>query len=81
VEGSGHRERLGDILHRGDARDSAAEQRDREAETRPIEDLEAQSGLDRIWAGRDRDASMIDRADLIKEFGDRDAWDADERNM
>jgi hypothetical protein len=36
VEGSGHRERLGDILHRGDARDSAAEQRDREAETRPI---------------------------------------------
>jgi GAF domain-containing protein len=81
VEGSGHRERLGDILHRGDARDSAAEQRDREAETRPIEDLKAQSGLDRIWAGRDRDASMSDRADLIKEFGDRDAWDADERNM
>jgi GAF domain/ANTAR domain len=71
-EGYSHRERLGDILHRGDARDSAAERRDREAEERPSEDVEAKSELDRMWAGRDRDASMIDRADLLKEFRDRD---------
>jgi hypothetical protein len=77
-EGSSRRERLGDILNRGDARDSAAERRDRAADERPSEDVEAHSGLDRIWAGRDRDASMIDRADLIKELRDRDTSEADE---
>lgn len=79
-EGASHRERLGDILDRGDARDSAAERRDRKAEDRPSEDVEVQSGLDRIWAGRDRDASMIDRADLIKEFRDRDTSEADDEH-
>ena len=76
-DGSGHRERLGDILHRGDARDNAAEERDRAAEERPSGDVEAQSRLDRMWAGRDRDASMIDRAALIKELLDRDTSEAD----
>jgi hypothetical protein len=78
---SGRRERLGEILHRGDARDSAAERRDREAEDRSSEDVEAHSGLDRIWAGRDRDASMIDRADLIKELTDGDTAEADEEHQ
>jgi hypothetical protein len=50
----------------------AAERRDRAADERPSEDAEAQSRVDRMWAGRDRDASMIDRADLIKELGDRE---------
>ncbi len=79
--GPSQSERLGDILDRGDARDSAAEQRDREAEERPSEDVEARSGLDRIWAGRDRDASMIDRADLIKELRDADTAEADEERQ
>jgi len=81
-EEASRRERLGDILHRGDARDIAAERRDRKAEESPGEDVEAysgldHSGLDRIWAGRDRDASMIDRADLINELRDRDTPEAD----
>ena len=80
-QGAIHRERLGDILNRGDARDSAAEQRDRKAENRPSEDVEEQSGLDRIWAGRDRDAAMIDRADLIKEFRDRDTSEPDDEHQ
>jgi transcriptional regulator with GAF, ATPase, and Fis domain len=75
------RERIGDILHRGDERDSAAERRDRAADERPSEDVEAHSGLDRIWAGRDRDASMIDRADLIKEMGDPDTPEADDKHQ
>jgi hypothetical protein len=80
-ERSRRRERLGDIIDRGDARDSAAEQRDRQAEERPSEDAEAHSGIDRIWAGRDRDASMIDRADLITELRDRDISEADEEKQ
>ena len=80
-EAASHRERLGDILDRGDARDSAAERRDRKAEDRPSEDAEVQSGLDRLWAGRDRDASMIDRADLIQEFRDRDTSEADDERQ
>jgi hypothetical protein len=71
-EGPGHRERLRDILGRADERDRAAERRDRAAEKRPSEDAEAQSGIDRLWAGHDRDQSMIDRADLINELRDRD---------
>jgi hypothetical protein len=78
MEGSPHRGRLADILGRGDARDSAAEHRDREAEERSPEDVEEQSQIDRIWAGRDRDASMIDRADLIKEVRNRDTPEADD---
>jgi hypothetical protein len=80
-DSSGRRERVGDILHRGDARDSAAERRDRAADERPSEDVEAHSGLDRIWAGRDRDASMIDRADLMNELRDRDTPEADEEHQ
>ena len=39
--------------------------RDRAAEERVGPDAEDQSRLDRIWAGRDRDSSMVDRADLM----------------
>lgn len=55
---------LDEILTRGDIRDQAAERRDRHAERRPLDgDVEAR--LDRTWAGRDRDAAAVDRADLV----------------
>jgi hypothetical protein len=55
---------LGEILVRADARDAAAERRDRVAETR-VPGNAVQSALDRVWAARDRDAAVVDRADLI----------------
>ena len=71
-QADGHRERIEDILDRGDERDSAAELRDRQAASRPSEDSAGQAELDRVWAGRDRDASMVDRTDLIEELRDHD---------
>jgi len=44
-------------------------------------DDEVQSRLDRMWAERDRDDSMIDRADLINELRDHDTSEADEENQ
>lgn len=53
------------LLARGDLRDQAAERRDRAAEARSPVRIDAQGWLDRDWAGRDRDAAAIDRADLL----------------
>lgn len=53
------------LLARGDLRDQAAEQRDRAAEVRAPAGVDPQGWLDRVWAGRDRDAAAIDRADLV----------------
>lgn len=57
--------RLAEILLRADRRDHAAEKRDRRAEARWEPRLDPHAWLDREWAGRDRDAAAIDRADLI----------------
>ena len=35
-------------------------------------DAADQSRLDRIWAGRDRDSSMVDRADLMDLLNEED---------
>ena len=56
---------LASLLARGDIRDSAAEHRDRDAEARPETEVGQQARIDRDWAGRDRDASAVDRSDLI----------------
>ncbi len=56
------------LLTRGDLRDQAAERRDRIAEARSSVGVDAQARLDRDWAGRDRDAAAIDRADLLALF-------------
>jgi hypothetical protein len=58
------------LLGRADVRDSAAERRDRDADERVGPETEDQSRLDRIWAGRDRDSSMGDRADLMDLLND-----------
>ena len=60
------------LLGRADIRDSAAERRDRAAEEREGPEAEDQSRLDRIWAGRDRDSSMVDRADLMDLLNEED---------
>jgi len=60
------------LLGRADVRDSAAERRDRDAGERVGPDAEDQSRLDRIWAGRDRDSSMVDRSDLMDLLNDED---------
>jgi hypothetical protein len=78
VGGTRQNERLGAILARGDVRDGAAEQRDRDAEARAATDGEGQNELDRNWAGRDRDASMVDRADLIELLQERNNADAND---
>lgn len=77
-EGPGQRERLGDILHRGDGRDSAAEQTAR-PRTPGRGGRGAGPDSTGIWAGRDRDAS--DRADLINDLRDRDISHADEKHQ
>ena len=65
------------ILARGDVRDQAAERRDRAAEEGFPHPGDRQGWLDRDWAGRDRDAAAVDRADLLALLGepadDRDA--------
>jgi hypothetical protein len=58
------------ILSRADVRDQAAEQRDRAAEERFPHPGDRQGWLDRDWAGRDRDAAAIDRADLLALLGE-----------
>ena len=60
------------LLGRADVRDSAAEGRDRAAEERVGPDDADQSRLRRIWAGRDRDSSMVDRADLMDLLNEED---------
>jgi len=60
------------ILTRADVRDQAAERRDRNAEQRHSTPGDRQGWLDRDWAGRDRDAAAIDRADLLEPAGDGD---------
>ncbi len=66
------------LLGRADVRDSAAEGRDRAAEERVGPDDADQSRLDRIWAGRDRDSSMVDRADLMDLLNEEERPPADE---
>ncbi len=73
------RERLGELLVDGDVRDSAAEQRDRDAEARLSSEVGPHAWIDRDWAGKDRDAAASDRADLIDLLQDRDRPDADEQ--
>ena len=41
-------------------------------------EAEDQSRLDRIWAGRDRDSSMVDRADLMDLLNEEERPPADE---
>ena len=65
VEAADQDDRLDVILSRGDVRDQAAERRDRLAERRPRESGDGQARVDRDWAGRDRDAAAIDRAELV----------------
>jgi hypothetical protein len=65
------------ILARADVRDQAAERRDRAAEKRFPNPGDRQGWLDRDWAGRDRDAAAIDRADLLALLGEP-AGDEDE---
>jgi len=57
------------ILTRADVRDQAAERRDRAAEERFPQPGDRQGWLDRDWAGRDRDAAAVDRADLLALLG------------
>ncbi|MDQ1616407.1 MAG: hypothetical protein QOJ60_2346 [Actinomycetota bacterium] len=71
--------RLGRILHEADERDRVAEQRDRVAERRefgtegPAPTLTGDpAAVDRLWAGRDRDAAAGDRADLVLMLHQRD---------
>lgn len=71
--------RLDDVLSAGDVRDSAAEQRDRDAESRPGSEVGPNAWIDRDWAGRDRDAAASDRADLIDLLQGRDRPDADDK--
>ena len=72
--------RFGAILSRGDLRDQAAELRDRAAEARsPVRD-DPQGSLDRYWAGRDRDAAAIDRAELVALLDERRV-DAERANL
>ncbi len=65
------------ILTRADVRDQAAERRDRAAEDRFPNPGDRQGWLDRDWAGRDRDAAAVDRADLLALLGEP-AGDGDE---
>jgi hypothetical protein len=58
------------ILVRADLRDQAAERRDRAAEERFPSPGDRQGWLDRDWAGRDRDAAAVDRADLLALLGE-----------
>src|SRR5881409_2513088 len=53
------------LIDAADQRDLAAERRDRSAETRDADDALAQSTIDRIHAGRDRDAAASDRAAFV----------------
>jgi hypothetical protein len=69
--------RLQAILTRGDVRDQVAERRDRAAEERNPTPGDRQGWLDRDWAGRDRDAAAVDRADLLALLGEP-AGDRDE---
>jgi hypothetical protein len=62
--------RLQAILTRADVRDQAAEHRDRNAEARFPQPGDRQGWLDRDWAGRDRDAAAVDRADLLALLGE-----------
>jgi hypothetical protein len=71
--------RLGRILHDADERDRVAEHRDRVAERRefgtegPAPILTGDPGaVDRLWAGRDRDAAAGDRAALVSMLHQRD---------
>jgi hypothetical protein len=70
-------DRLREILARGDVRDLAAERRDRAAEDRFPTPGDRQGWLDRDWAGRDRDAAAVDRADLLALLAEP-TGDADE---
>jgi hypothetical protein len=63
-------QRFQEILSRADVRDQAAEQRDRAAEERFPTPGDRQGWLDRDWAGRDRDAAAVDRADLLALLGE-----------
>jgi hypothetical protein len=58
------------ILARADVRDQAAERRDRDAEERFPHPGDRQGWLDRDWAGRDRDAAAVDRADMLALLGE-----------
>jgi hypothetical protein len=69
--------RFQEILARADVRDQAAERRDRAAEERLASPGDRQGWLDRDWAGRDRDAAAVDRADLLALLGEQ-AGDGDE---
>ena len=62
---------LASLLARGDLRDSAAGQRDRDAEDRSTAEAGPHAWIEREWAGRDRDASAGDRSDLIDLLKDR----------
>jgi hypothetical protein len=62
--------RLQAILARADGRDLDAERRDRAAEERFPTPGDRQGWLDRDWAGRDRDAAAVDRADLLALLGE-----------
>ena len=65
--------RFQSLLARGDSRDQAAERRDRAAEGRSAARVDPHAWLDRDWAGRDRDAAAIDRADLLALLDERGA--------
>lgn len=65
IEAADRDDRLDAILTRGDVRDQAAERRDRRADRRPGVSGDGQARVDRDWAGRDRDAAAIDRAELV----------------
>jgi hypothetical protein len=70
---------LGRMLHDADERDRVAEHRDRVAERRelgaeglPLSLTGDPSAVDRLWAGRDRDAAAGDRAYLVSLLHQRD---------
>ena len=80
-------ERLRELIEAADARDRAAEIRDRAAEARQAaaavrahrqhddqrlaEEDHAQTHIDRLWAGADRDAAALDRAEL-RQLAEKD---------
>jgi hypothetical protein len=70
---------LGRMLHDADERDRVAEHRDRMAERRelgaeglPLSRTGDPAAVDRLWAGRDRDAAAGDRADLVSLLHQRE---------
>ena len=73
IEEADRDDRLDAILTRGDIRDQAAERRDRRADRRPGVSRDGQARVDRDWAGRDRDAAAIDRAELVGMLEKREA--------